>query len=88
VQGDGGFGCQELGTLQAILGAFGETQDRAARDRILASLLGTGECSKFVRGEELYDLRITGAVHLVRRVTGGPSYFSIRLDELPLPPRS
>jgi hypothetical protein len=76
--GDGGFGCQESETLLAIAGDFAEIEDRAARDRILAPLLRTGECSMFARGEEFYDIRVTGTMHLVRRIAGGPSYYTVR----------
>src|SRR5438105_12500117 len=76
VQRDDSFGCQSLETLLAIASSFTEVENITARNRILASLLRTGECSRFIRGEQLYDVTVSPGVHMVRRLKGGPVYYA------------
>jgi hypothetical protein len=74
VQRDDSFGCQNAETYLAIASSFAEVEDQITRNRILAPLLRTGECTRFERGEQLYDLTISPGVHMLRRLRGGPSY--------------
>ena len=76
VQRDDSFGCQNAETLLAIASSFAKVEDVTIRNSILAPLLRTGECSRFTRGEQLYDLTISPGVHMVRRLGGGPAYFA------------
>ena len=76
VQRDDSFGCQSLETLLAIASSFTEVENITARNGILASLLRTGECSRFIRGEQLYDVTVSPGVHMVRRLKGGPVYYA------------
>jgi hypothetical protein len=74
VQRDDSFGCQNAETYLAIASSFAKIEDVTTRNSILAPLLHMGECSRFTRGERLYDLTIAPGVHMVRRLRGGPSY--------------
>jgi hypothetical protein len=64
VQRDDSFGCQNLETYLAVVSSFAKVEDGATRNSILAPLLRIGECSRFRRGEQLYDLTIAPGVSL------------------------
>ena len=75
VQGDDSFGCQNFETYLSIWSSFVKVEDGTTRNSILAPFLRIGECSRFKRGEQLYDPTISPGIHMVRRLKGGPSYF-------------
>jgi hypothetical protein len=75
VRRDDSFGCQNFEAYFAIASSFAKVEDGTTRNSILDPLLRTGECSRFKRGEQLYDLTISPGIHMVRRLRGGPSYF-------------